>query len=70
MCPEISEVSRGRGVNRYRKVIGSGIPSDVIPVFTEQGVIGIVQSDGVPTSLGQLSATTPERAYWNESIDF
>ena len=68
--PEISEVSRGRGVNRYRKVIGSGIPSDVIPVFTEQGVIGIVQSDGVPTSLGQLSATTPERAYWNESIEF
>jgi type IV pilus assembly protein PilY1 len=68
--PEITEVGGGRGANRYRKVIGSGIPSDVIPVFTEQGVIGIVQSDGVPTSLGQLSATTPERAYWNESIDF
>jgi type IV pilus assembly protein PilY1 len=68
--PETSEVSGGRGVNRYRQVIGSGIPSDVIPVFTEQGVIGIVQSDGVPTSLGLLSGTTPERAYWNESIDF
>jgi type IV pilus assembly protein PilY1 len=69
-APEISEIGGGRGANRYRKVIGSGIPSDVIPVFTDQGVIGIVQSDGVPTSLGQLSATTPERAYWNESIDF
>ena len=69
-APEISEIGGGRGANRYRKVIGSGIPSDVIPVFTDQGVIGIVQSDGVPTSLGQLSSTTPERAYWNESIDF
>ena len=69
-APEISEVGGGRNANRFRNVIGSGIPSDVIPVFTEQGVIGIVQSDGVPTSLGQVSATTPERAYWNESIDF
>jgi len=68
--PEVTEVGGGRGANRYRKVIGSGIPSDVIPVFTDQGVIGIVQSDGVPTSLGQLSGTTPERAYWNESVDF
>jgi hypothetical protein len=69
-APEISEIGGGQGSNRYRKVIGSGIPSDVIPVFTDQGVVGIVQSDGVPTSLGQLSATTPERAYWNESVDF
>ena len=68
--PEVTEIGGGRGANRYRKVIGSGIPSDVIPVFTERGVIGIVQSDGVPTSLGQLSATTPERAYWSESVDF
>ena len=68
--PEVSEVGGGRGKNRYRKEIGSGIPSDVIPVFTDQGVVGIVQADGVPTSLGQLSSTTPERAYWNESIDF
>ena len=68
--PEVTEVGGGQGSNRYRKQIGSGIPSDVNPVFTERGVIGIVQSDGVPTSLGQLSATTPERAYWSESIDF
>ena len=68
--PEVTEISGGRGANRYRKQIGSGIPSDVIPVFTDQGVVGIVQADGVPTSLGQLSSTTPERAYWNESIDF
>jgi hypothetical protein len=69
-APEVTEIGGGKGANRYRKVIGSGIPSDVIPVFTERGVIGIVQSDGVPTSLGELSGTTPERAYWNESVDF
>jgi hypothetical protein len=66
----VSGAGGGRGSNRFRKVIGSGIPSDVIPVFTEQGVIGIVQSDGVPTPLGPLAPDTGERAYWSESVDF
>ena len=69
-APEISELGGGAGSDRFRGTIGSGIPSDVIPVFTEHGVVGIVQSDGVPTTLGSLSETTPERAYWSESLDF
>ncbi|MFL2555316.1 MAG: VWA domain-containing protein [Gammaproteobacteria bacterium] len=69
--PEITEVNGNNNENnRFREIIGSGIPSDVIPVFTQEGVIGIAQSDGRGIGLGQLSSTTPERAYWNESIEF
>jgi len=68
--PEISEVAKGRGANRFRKSIGSGIPSDVIPIFTRDGIVGITQSDGIGHNLGPLSSNAPERAYWNESIEF
>ena len=69
--PELTEVKgNNKQANRFRAIIGSGIPSDVIPVFTQEGVIGIAQSDGKGVGLGQLSATTPERAFWNESIEF
>ena len=68
--PEISEVAKGRGAKRFRSEIGSGIPSDVIPVFTGSGVVGLAQADGVGKNLGQLSQQAPERAYWNESIEF
>ena len=68
--PEISEVAKGRGARRFRSEIGSGIPSDVIPVFTGNGVVGLAQADGVGKNLGQLSQQAPERAYWNESIEF
>jgi type IV pilus assembly protein PilY1 len=68
--PETTELGGGTGANRFRKPIGSGIPSDVIPVFTEQGVVGIAQTDGKGVSLGKLTDNTPERAYWNESTDF
>ena len=68
--PEISEVAKGRGANRFRKTIGSGIPSDVIPIFTRDGIVGITQSDGIGHNLGPLSSNAPERAYWNESIEF
>ena len=68
--PETSEVARGRGANRLRKTIGSGIPSDVVPLFTRDGIVGITQSDGIGQTLGPLSQNAPERAYWNESIEF
>ena len=68
--PELSEVAKGQGANRLRKAIGSGIPSDVVPLFTSDGIVGITQADGIGKTLGTLTSNPPERAYWNESIDF
>ena len=68
--PITSSVGGGRGANRFRQVIGSGIPSDIVPFFTDAGIVAILQADGLGISLGNVASAEPTRAYWNESVDF
>ena len=46
--------------------LGGGIPSDVVPVFTKEGVVGIVGIEGGATQLGTLSGLPRFRTYWYE----
>ena len=46
--------------------LGGGIPSDVVPVFTEEGVVGIVGVEGGATQLGALTGLPRFRTYWFE----
>jgi type IV pilus assembly protein PilY1 len=46
------------------KSLGGGIPSDVVPVFTNQGIVGIVGIEGGAAQLGTLSGLPRYRTYW------
>ena len=48
------------------KTLGGGIPSDVVPVFTKEGVVGIVGVEGGATQLGGLAGLPRFRTYWYE----
>jgi len=48
------------------KALGGGIPSDVVPVFTKEGVLGIVGIEGGAAQLGALSGLPRFRTYWYE----
>jgi type IV pilus assembly protein PilY1 len=48
----------------------SGIPSGVVPVFTTEGVIGIVGVEGGSKQLGKLADLPNERGYWFEESEF
>lgn len=48
------------------KYLGGGIPSDVVPVFTKEGVLGIVGIEGGAAQLGVLSDLPRSRTYWYE----
>jgi type IV pilus assembly protein PilY1 len=50
--------------------LSGGIPSAVVPVFTNEGVIGIVGVEGGSQSLGTLTAVTTSREYWYEGRSF
>ena len=47
-----------------RLALGGGIPSDVVPVFTKEGVVGIVGIEGGAAQLGTLSGLPRYRTYW------
>jgi len=49
-----------------QKQLGGGIPSDVVPVFTKEGVVGIVGVEGGASQLGALSGLPRYRTYWYE----
>jgi type IV pilus assembly protein PilY1 len=49
-----------------QKQLGGGIPSDVVPVFTKEGVVGIVGVEGGASQLGQLTGLPRYRTYWYE----
>ena len=68
--PITSTLGGGRGANRFRGTIGSGIPSDIVPFFTDSGIVAILQADGLGISLGNVADAAPIKAYWNESVDF
>ena len=44
--------------------LGGGIPSDVVPVFTKEGVVGIVGVEGGAAQLGKLAGLPRYRTYW------
>lgn len=46
--------------------LGGGIPSDVVPIFTEEGVVGIVGIEGGASQLGVLAGLPRFRTYWYE----
>ena len=48
------------------KKLGAGIPSSVLPLFTEEGVVGIVGIEGGAVSVGALSGLQRARTYWYE----
>lgn len=48
------------------KELGGGIPSDVVPVFTKEGIVGIVGIEGGAAQLGTLSGLPRFRTYWYE----
>jgi len=50
--------------------LAGGIPSGVVPVFTNEGVIGIVGIEGGAKKLGTLSQLPTERSYWYEDVEF
>jgi type IV pilus assembly protein PilY1 len=58
--------STGSSTAGRQTSLGGGIPSDVVPVFTEEGVIGIVGVEGGATQLGALSGLPRFRTYWYE----
>lgn len=49
-----------------RKALGGGIPSDVVPIFTKEGVVGIVGIEGGAAQLGTLTGLPRYRTYWYE----
>jgi len=50
--------------------LAGGIPSGVIPVFTNEGVLGVVGVEGGAKKLGTLSQLPTERSYWYEDVEF
>jgi type IV pilus assembly protein PilY1 len=46
--------------------LGGGIPSDVVPIFTKEGVVGIVGIEGGAAQLGTLAGLPRFRTYWYE----
>ena len=48
--------------------LGGGIPSDVVPVFTEEGVVGLVGIEGGASQLGVLAGLPRFRTYWYEDM--
>ena len=49
-----------------KKSLGGGIPSDVVPVFTKEGVVGVVGVEGGASQLGALTGLPRYRTYWYE----
>ena len=49
-----------------KKTLGGGIPSDVVPVFTKEGVVGVVGVEGGASQLGALTGLPRYRTYWYE----
>jgi type IV pilus assembly protein PilY1 len=58
--------STGDPVTGRSTTLGGGIPSDVVPIFTAEGVVGIVGVEGGATQLGTLSGLPRFRTYWYE----
>lgn len=51
-----------------KRSLGGGIPSDVVPVFTKEGVVGIVGVEGGASQLGALTGLPRYRTYWYQEM--
>ena len=56
----------GDPITGRAKALGGGIPSDIVPVFTKEGVVGIVGVEGGVSQLGELSGLPRFKTYWYE----
>ena len=50
--------------------LSGGIPSSVVPIFTADGVYGVVGVEGGSKTLGKLAEINPERSHWSEETGF
>ena len=50
--------------------LSGGIPSSVVPVFTSDGVYGVVGVEGGSKQLGKLADIDLSRTHWLERTDF
>ena len=50
--------------------LSGGIPSSVVPVFTNDGVYGVVGVEGGSKQLGRLTTNDPSRTHWLERTEF
>jgi Tfp pilus tip-associated adhesin PilY1 len=50
--------------------LSSGFPSSVVPIFTVDGVYGVVGVEGGAKTLGKLADLDPERSHWFEGAEF
>ena len=57
-------------INDRSFALSSGIPSSVVPVFTNQGIVAIVGVSGGTQNLGLLTRSDPQRTHWIEGTDF
>jgi type IV pilus assembly protein PilY1 len=53
-------------IDDRKLALGGGIPSEVVPVFTKEGVVGIVGVEGGSARVGKLSDLPRVRSYWYE----
>ena len=51
-------------IQKRKKKLGGGIPSDVVPIFTSEGVVGIVGTEGGANQLGKIADLPRYRTYW------
>ena len=57
-------------INDRSILLGAGIPSSVVPLFTNEGIVAIVGLGGGITTLGLLATSDPTRSHWIEGTDF
>ena len=50
--------------------LSTGIASSVVPIFTTDGVYGVVGVEGGSKTLGKLAELDPERTHWTEGAEF
>jgi type IV pilus assembly protein PilY1 len=50
--------------------LSGGIPSSVVPIFTPDGVYGVVGVEGGSKTLGKLADLDPQRSHWYENTEF
>ena len=57
-------------VNDRQFELSGGIPSSVVPIFTSDGVYGVVGVEGGSKSLGKLADSIPQKSHWFEGGAF
>ena len=50
--------------------LSGGIPSSVVPIFTSEGVYGVVGVEGGSKTLGKIAEVNPSKSHWSENKEF